>query len=144
MQTETPGKNRGIEIVEVLVKNKNFIIDMKHVKEIVNVSGVLMIPGTDPSFEGIINMKGMIIPVINLGRRMGYESIIAGESTRILICEIHNGLVGYLVDSIIGLRILSEIRKEEKVPESKFVKTSLRCDKQYLDLLDLEKIAKFN
>lgn len=85
-----------------------FGIPIDRVREIVRVPEVTAVPESPDFYKGVINLRGRIVPVIDMSRRLGKTPSGEGKANRILVLELGGGLAGLLVDSV------SEIVKMEK------------------------------
>src|SRR5262249_29098016 len=69
------------------------------VREIVRLPEITTVPHTQDTIEGVINLRGKIIPVVDLRKRFGQAEIIADKKNRILVVELETKLVGLIVNS---------------------------------------------
>jgi purine-binding chemotaxis protein CheW len=87
-----------LQLVTFRIGNEEFGIDIKKVQEINRMIDITKIPNTPPHVEGVVNLRGKIIPIISLRtswlRRGGPD-----KSTRIMVVEIRGALLG-LSDSV--------------------------------------------
>lgn len=71
------------------------------VKEIVRVPEKMTdIPGAPDIFEGVINLRGSVLPVVDMRRRFGLSSDKRNDRQRIMVFEVHQRRVGFIVDSV--------------------------------------------
>lgn len=75
-------------------------ISTKHVIEIINNHTITTLPLVAPYIKGIINLRGQVLPVIDLELRMGKGGINSDEKTCIIILDINSVSLGILVDSV--------------------------------------------
>jgi purine-binding chemotaxis protein CheW len=76
-----------------------FGVPIGKVKEIVKVPEITSIPDTPDFLHGIMNLRGRLVPVMDLGRRLAVGSEGKNKSRRVLVLELDGSLVGLLVDS---------------------------------------------
>ena len=69
------------------------------VHEIVRVMEVTAVPDAPVYIEGVINLRGKIIPVVDLRKRFGEKTVTATKKNRILVAEVGSKMVGLVVDS---------------------------------------------
>lgn len=89
------------QLVVFRVGEEGFCIEINKVREINRLVEITKIPESPPFVEGIINLRGELVPVIDLRRRFGFKS--AGETNnenRIMVIETEGKLVGYIVDEV--------------------------------------------
>ncbi|MBI1308818.1 MAG: chemotaxis protein CheW [Proteobacteria bacterium] len=85
-----------------------FALPILDVREIIRMTTITPVPQAPPFVEGVINLRGQIIPVVDLRKRFGLTSEKAGEDTRIIVVELGNNMV-------IGL-IVDAVREVERIP----------------------------
>jgi len=78
--------------------NEEYGVDIMNVKEISEYKQSVKIPNTPKFVDGIINLRGDITPIINLKKRFDLESNEANSDTRIIVINIRNKQVGFVVD----------------------------------------------
>ena len=94
-----------------------YAIDILRIKEIILPLKVTSVPNSPPFIEGVINLRGAVIPVIDLRKRFAVATIVDGRSTRIVICVAFRRLFALVVDEVVEVR--SYVR-EELQPAPKF------------------------
>lgn len=75
-------------------------IPLGDVEQIVSVLDITPIPETPPYFVGVIDLRGSVVPVIDLRLRFGKEAAPYTEKTSFIICRVDNTLVGCVVDHV--------------------------------------------
>lgn len=78
---------------------EQYIVSILDIKEIVNYVQPTKVPGVGYHVEGVINLRGKIIPIINLGKQLGIDTKENSEK-RIMIFDFGNHQVGCVVDSV--------------------------------------------
>lgn len=78
-----------------------YAIDILRIKEIIRPIKLTMVPNSPPFIEGVINLRGMVIPVIDLRKRFAVATIIDGRSTRMVICQVFRRLFALIVDEVV-------------------------------------------
>lgn len=94
-----------------------YAIDILRIKEIIRPIKITVVPNAPPFIEGVINLRGAVIPVIDLRKRFAVATILDGRSTRIVICLVFRRLFALVVDEVVEVR--SYVR-EELQPAPKF------------------------
>ncbi len=79
---------------------EEFGVDILKVREIVPLQYIANLPQTPKTVAGIINLRGNLIPVINLRRKFGLDQIDSDDKTRIIVFSIANKLIGMIVDRV--------------------------------------------
>ncbi len=79
---------------------EEFAIDILRVQEIIRTQQLTRVPNSPESMEGVMNLRGKIIPVIALRRRFGLEEIAPDKQNRIVVIEIQGAVLGFIVDAV--------------------------------------------
>ncbi len=89
-----------VQLVSFRLGQEVFGIDILKVQEINRLVEITQVPQAPQYCEGIINLRGKVIPVINLRKKFGMEIIEWNKLTRILVCDMDGKVVGMIVDSV--------------------------------------------
>jgi purine-binding chemotaxis protein CheW len=81
------------------IGEETFGVDIFSVREIVRVQEITKVPGTPEFVMGVINLRGKIISVVDLGRQLGQPPTEIGRSSRILVIQLDGVTIGFLVDA---------------------------------------------
>lgn len=105
-----PGK--GIQLVTFRLGSENYAVPVWRVKEIIRPIDTFPVPGMSGSVEGVINLRGEIIPVIRINEVLGVRSVddsLDGRRRRIIILDAAGGGFGFGVDEVMEVaRVSSE------------------------------------
>jgi len=94
-----PGMSRELHIVGFEVGRETYGVPMTSLHEIVRIPEITAVPDAPDYMEGVINLRGKIVSVIDMRKRLGEKKVTIGKRNRILVVE-HNGrLSGLIVDS---------------------------------------------
>lgn len=96
-------EEKKVQIVAFSLGEEFYALDVQYVREILNIPQITPVPCTPESILGVINLRGDIISVIDIGRILGLEVEGFKESRKIIIVEIDTEIVGITVDSIIDV-----------------------------------------
>lgn len=124
-------------------------IDIMDVREIVQMENVRPIPNAPPSVEGIFNLRGEIIPVINLHKRFLIRKVDIEDDedllTGTIIISINNTKIGMMVDKI--LRVLPiDVTSIQPPPQiltgigAEYIQGVISTDEGYLIILDIQRL----
>ena len=61
---------------------------------------VTKIPNTPPYIEGVVNLRGKIVPIVGLRTKLGFDEVERDKATRIMVVEIAGNTLGFIVDSV--------------------------------------------
>ena len=134
-----------LQLVSFKIGSEEYGIDILNVKEINRMVSITKVPNSPVFVEGIINLRGQIIPVVNLRTKLVMTMIEYDKDTRIVIVDIDGRTVGFLVDAVSEvLRIPRNIT--EAPPElttgkdSEYITAVGKLEDRLLTLLDLNKV----
>ncbi len=94
------GINSSEQYVTFLIKNETYGIEVLRVKEIVGITSIRSIPNSASYLKGVINLRGKVVPVIDLRVKFNIPEKEYDTSTVILIIEDRGNLVGIIVDAV--------------------------------------------
>jgi purine-binding chemotaxis protein CheW len=90
----------GAQYVGFRIHTESFLMTVAPVQEIIMMCPVTFVPGSHHAIEGIISLRGEIMPILNLRRLLGFPKGHATQSTRIMIVSTDFGGFGLIVDAI--------------------------------------------
>lgn len=88
-------------------------IDILQVQEIMRMVEITPVAEADPNIEGIVNLRGQVIKVINLSRLLGMPEKETDENTRVIVVENGGGKTGLIVDEVVEVGTYTDEEKEE-------------------------------
>ncbi len=125
---------------------ENFGVDIENVQEINRMVDITKIPQAPVFVDGVINLRGQIIPVIDLRTRFGFPRLEdESKETRIVVVETQSVTVGLVVDAVTEVLRLSQ-EKIEEAPDitsnidAQYIEGVAMMDERLLILLDTNKI----
>lgn len=134
-----------LQLVSFKIGEEEFGVDILKVQEIIRMLQITKVPNSPDFVDGVVNLRGRIIPVIDLRTRLGMPRIERGKETRIVVVELSGITVGFIVDEVSEvLRIPKNIT--EAPPEmvsgldSDYITAVGKLEDRLLILLDLEKV----
>ena len=89
-----------LQVVSFTLGGEDYAIEITKVKEIILVEGITRVPQLPAYIEGIINLRGMVIPVVDLRKRFGVGGSTFDEHTRIVVTRLGAAIVGMIVDAV--------------------------------------------
>lgn len=127
------------------IGREEFAIDVLSVQEINRLVEVTRVPKTPHYVEGVINLRGRIIPVLDLRRRFGLSASAQTLQSRIVVVSVQGKLVGFIVDSVVEvLRVpKSAIEPPPNIGSAagaEFTQGVGRIDDRLLIVLDLNRL----
>ena len=133
--------DRELQLVVFKLGGDSFGVEIQYIQEIIRTKNVTKVPKVKDYIEGIINLRGRIIPVIDLRKRFGIPSTSSIE-TRIIIVEIASLVVGMIVDGVSEVMRLSNQAIDPPSPlinsiESDFIRGVGKVDDRLIILVEL-------
>lgn len=140
---------------QIMIDEKQFVVfelgretyglDIATVREIITMQTITKVPRTLEYVEGVINLRGRVIPVFNLHRKFGLAAKEASRSTRIVVVEVESNTIGMIVDGVSEvLRISNDIVERPNSilsdVDAEYLAGVAKLDDRLVILLDLEKV----
>ena len=135
-----------LELLTFVIAGEQYAVDIERIVEIVTPRPVTRIPNADPSVVGIISLRGTIVTLVDVRRRLHHPPAGAGNAdTRIVVVDFHNETVGFLVDRV--QRVVKTAQGEVEPPPvvhaselDESVRGVFRAGGALTILLDLDKL----
>ena len=133
----------GVQFVVFSIHNQLYSFLIEEVVEILRVPTITSIPGIHPVIEGVINLRGNIIPVVNLHKRFNLAKPEKHKKNRIVIVQGKNENIGLMVEDVRMVTKFDENHIEptpgQKLEEDVFIEFA-KYEGQVIGILHLEKI----
>jgi|APMed6443717190_1056831.scaffolds.fasta_scaffold85312_2 purine-binding chemotaxis protein CheW len=142
-------KDKLMQLVGFNIGKAQFGVDILMVQEIIRIAPITSVPNSPDFIEGVINLRGSIIPVIDLRKRLNLQGTTnKSANTRILIVNVDERVTGFIVDAVSKvLKIQND--SIEPPPEivvaglkSKYIHGVCKIDESLLILLDFGRILQ--
>ncbi len=139
------GDNELLQLVTFTIGHEEFGVDILAVQEIIRTMEITKVPKAPHFVEGVINLRGKVIPIIDLRSRFRMSSKKHDKSTRIIVLEISGMIVGFVVDAVSEVLRVRSSTVEPPPPvvagiESEYISGIGKLDDRLLILLDLNKL----
>lgn len=133
-----------LEIVEFCVGKNKFGINVIKVKEIINPVPVTTVPHTHPSVEGIITLRGEVLPVVNMSTVLGFPPSENPKYDKFIVCEFNKTKIVFHVHKVTQIHRISwsQIEKPNEMftGMEKQIIGVIKMEDEMVLLLDYEKI----
>ena len=136
------------EFVTFLIAGEVFAINMAPVQEIIRFPEIVKVPKSPPSLMGLANLRGKVLPIINLRKVFGLEEKTIDESTRVIVIDLGQTL-GFLVDNVSSVIDVDETKIEtsseiKSIVKSDFLKGVIKDIAKFkmVMILDIEKVIE--
>lgn len=143
--TRAPEDTNLIQLVTFKLGVEEFGVDILKVQEIIRLLPITKVPNAPKFVEGVINLRGKVIPVIDMRRRFGLPPGNRDNSTRIKVMNLQGQVVGFVVDAVSQVLRIPESTVEAPPAVvagigSEYMRGVGKLDDRLLILLDLDKL----
>jgi purine-binding chemotaxis protein CheW len=127
------------------LSREEYGVDVRLVQEIIRVAEITPVPRAPASIKGVINLRGRIIPVIDLKRKLGLGDVTPDRRARIVVVKLRDRLVGLLVDAasqVLKVPVSTIDPAPDAVVEidADFIRGVAKLKDRLIILMDLQKI----
>ncbi len=142
------GAEKERQMVIFTLGQEEFGVDIGEVREIIRMEPITKIPHTPPYINGVINLRGGIIVVVDLGLKLSIEHRKEDKNTRIIVIQVGGMTIGMIVDS--ATEVL-RIKESQIQPAPAIIKEKIQGDyiegvgvlgERLLILLDLSRVLE--
>lgn len=141
---EAMDKQEEEQLVVFALAKEEYGLPITKVHEINRMAPITALPQTPSFVEGVINLRGRIIPVIDLRKRFQLPVLEQTDNTRIIIVDMEGKMIGVVVDAVNEVVRLPNEQVEPAPPsfilDSKYICGVGKLDKRMLILLDIDKV----
>ncbi|MHC1713653.1 MAG: chemotaxis protein CheW [Solidesulfovibrio sp.] len=144
-RTHVDDADRLLQLVTFTISSEEFGLDILKVQEIIRTMEITRVPRAPAFVEGVINLRGKVIPIVDLRARFGMESKPHDSQTRIIVVEINAMIVGFVVDSVSEVLRIQSNTVEPPPPivsgiDSEYISGVGKLDDRLLILIDINKL----
>ena len=134
-----------LQIVSFKIGGEEFGINILKVQEINRLVEITNLPNSPDFVEGVINLRGKVIPVISLRKRFHLPKLEANLNTRIVIVEVEGKIFGFIVDAVNEvLRIPADSIEPPPAMvsgvQAGYILGVAKCQERLLIIMDLDKV----
>ncbi|MFA6654665.1 MAG: chemotaxis protein CheW, partial [Bacillota bacterium] len=105
---EDSEKGTERQIVAFALGSETYGVDISQVREIIPIQKIVPVPRAPDFVEGIINLRGKVIPVLDLRKHFGFEKKERDDEQKIVLAESHGESIGVIVDSVYSVLRIPE------------------------------------
>jgi purine-binding chemotaxis protein CheW len=133
------------KVIAFQINDKEYVIPVSQVRSIEKMMPITRVPRTPHFVEGVINLRGVVTPIIDLRKRLGVDEAPYNDHTRIIIVHLEDKEVGLIVDSandVLDLPAESIEPQPEVVgaQDEEYITGVAKLNKRLLVLMNLEKV----
>lgn len=140
----------GTQYIVVKMGAEQFGIDIKYVDNIVRMQKITRVPKAQKWFDGVINLRGEIIPVMSLRRKFELEEVPLNDKTRIIVLKLESqGAIGVIVDSVkevvtLGSESIEKVQADMKDEKSKYISSVGKQGNELITILNINGVLDIN
>lgn len=98
--SENTQRDELIQLVSFMLDNEEYGVEVLKVREIIRMPTITKMPNTPSYVEGVINLRGKVIPIISMRKRFGLMESEHSSQTRIMVMDVAGALTGFIVDAV--------------------------------------------
>jgi purine-binding chemotaxis protein CheW len=145
MANEEIKQNEEIQVVAFKLRDEEYGVSILNVQEIRNMTDITRVPFSADFIKGVINLRGSVLPVIDLKKRLGLAETPYTENTRIVTVTVDELHVGMLVDAVtevltIGSKVVDTKKATNERSDTRFLNGIGNVDGRLIIMLNLEAI----
>ena len=134
-----------LQLVTFRIGEEEFGVDILAVQEIIRLMQITPVPRAPVDIAGVINLRGKVIPVVNMRSRFSLPAQEPTPQTRIVVMEFEEKIVGFLVDAVSEVLRIPVTTVEDPPPVvagigSDYIRGVGKLDERLLILLDLDSL----
>ncbi|KXZ14970.1 chemotaxis protein CheW [Bacillus nakamurai] len=135
----------GEKMIVFMINGKEYAISVSQVKSIEKWQKPTRVPGVEPYIRGVINLRGVITPVLDLRKRLNLPEQEITEESRIIIISYRDAEVGWIVDEANDVITVHE-NEIESAPESQtkeadvWIKQIVKQENRLLNIIDAQAV----
>lgn len=142
--------NNSLEVIEsevkqyivVMIGNEQYGIDIRYIDNIVRMQKITRVPKVQSYFKGIISLRGEIVSIMSIRKKMDLEDDVYTNASRIIILKLEEkGLIGIIVDEVKEVVNLSEDEIEKASNKGKFINGIGKHGNELISLLEISAIV---
>lgn len=136
---------RQRQLVVFELNGELYGVDIHQVREIIRVPAITHVPRTPEFVEGVVNLRGTVIPILDLRKRFGFSEGEDGVDRRIVVVEMEDKTLGVIVDAVKEVLLVDEEAIEPPSPyivtvDSQYIVGVARLEDRLVILLDLNQV----
>lgn len=134
-----------MKVIVFQLADKEYAIPVSHVQGIEKVMHITRVPKTQNYVKGVINLRGVVTPIIDLRERFYLPVTASSDAARIILITLEDMEVGFVVDSAndvldIPMNVIEQQPEVVGSLEEEFISGVAKIDKRLLILLHLDKV----
>lgn len=134
--------NESKQYIVVMVGNEQYGIDISYIDNIVRMQKITHVPKVQSYFKGIISLRGEVVPVMSVRRKMDLEEDVFTNASRIIILKLEEkGSIGIIVDEVKEVVNLSADEIEQASNKGKFINGIGKHGDELISLFEINAVV---
>ncbi|MFA6000751.1 MAG: chemotaxis protein CheW [Thermoleophilia bacterium] len=140
-------QEENLPFVLMSLAGETFAVEISRVREVIRVPKITWIPGVPAHIKGVFNLRGSVVPVIDLAVLISLPDSTPSQQSRIVIVDSSDELMGILVDSVSRVEEIAPSSLEPPMQtldqkQRNFVMAQSSIDNVMVGMLDIDKVIK--
>ncbi len=135
------------QFIVIKLGDEQYGINIKYIDNIVRMPHITRVPKVDPYLKGVINLRGVVVPVMSIRIKMGLPEDEFTKSSRIIIIKLESqGYIGIIVDEVkevvtLDATQIEKVSYDSKDEKGNFISGVGKCEDGLISLLDLNMVV---
>ena len=143
LRLETQDFEETIQYIVVQIGNEKYGINIKYIDNIVRMQKITRVPKVQSYFKGVINLRGEIVPVMSIRKKMGLPEDVITDASRIIIIKLEEkGSIGVIVDEVKEVITLNMAEVEKTSAKDSFINGIGKNGDELISLFEINAIVE--
>ena len=131
------------QYIVVQIGNEKYGIDINFIDNIVRMSKITRVPKVQSYFKGVMNLRGEIVPVMSIRKKMGLPEDVITDASRIIIIKLEEkGSIGIIVDEVREVITLNMTEVEKTTAKDSFINGIGKNGEELISLFEINAIVE--
>lgn len=131
------------QYIVVQIGNEKYGIDINFIDNIVRMSKITRVPKVQSYFKGVMNLRGEIVPVMSIRKKMGLPEDVITDASRIIIIKLEGkGSIGIIVDEVREVITLNMAEVEKTTAKDSFINGIGKNGNELISLFEINAIVE--
>lgn len=145
MRTESNSNHQEQQYINFMLAGEEYGVPILKVREIIRNQPLTRIPQSAPCVKGVLNLRGMVIPVFDLRERFGLPAGEYGAGARIIVSSFNGQSLGFIVDAVTEVLGIESDSIDPPPPigagiDQEFIEGMAKLENRLIILLDLDRV----
>jgi purine-binding chemotaxis protein CheW len=145
--TPEPAAAPLLHLIAFQLDREEYGVPVASVREVSRVGDITRVPQAPEHIRGVMNLRGRILPVLELRTRLGHAPLVPGPKARVVVAEVHGRVLGLLVDAVAQVLKIPSDRvvpppDDARSAAADYLTGVAQLDGRLIILLDLERMLQ--